>query len=158
MKYYEDMNKVIQQIDKASEKALMKCWFYLENQIKKEMKKDSYDTWMLVRSINTRKISSEEVLVWTNLEYALVREYGRKPWKFPPLDALVGWSARKGMISWWATSRYDDLHYLDKGIVYIIARSIAENGIEGKYTFQKVYEREKQNLIDLYTETLNQWL
>jgi hypothetical protein len=34
------------------------------------------------------------------------------------------------MISGGATQRYDDLYYKDKGVVYVIARAIANKGIK----------------------------
>lgn len=158
MKYYvENIDKVIKDIEIKSWKALMKCWTYLEWKLKEEVGKDSYDTGQLARSINTHKISDTKVVVWSNLEYALVREYWRKPWKFPPLDALVGWSARKGMISGWTTSRYDDLHYKDKGVVFVIARAIARRGIEGKHTFETVINREIENISNLFVKYMQQW-
>lgn len=151
MKYWVDnIDKVIAEVEKKSGTALLKVWMYLEQQIKKQVEKDSYDTGQLARSINTQKISDEKVVVWTNLEYALIREYGRRPWKFPPLQALVGWTARKGIISWWATSKYDDLHYEDKGKIFIIARAIARRWIKGKHTFENTINAERNKLSDLF--------
>lgn len=158
MKYsVENLDKVIAQVEKKSWNTLYKVWMYLEQKLRKEVESDSYDTGQLARSINTHKISDTKVVVWSNLEYALVREYWRKPWKFPPLDALVGWTARKRIISWWATSRYDDLHYTDKGKVFLIARAIAKNGTEGKHTFERVINTEKGNLTNLFIKWYNQW-
>ena len=153
----KDMNKLIAQIQKDSDTALMKCWLYLEQKIKEQIQRDSYDTWKLAESINTQKVAENKVVVWTNLEYWLVRELWRRPWKFPPLQVLVWWTARKGMISWWATSRYEDLHYTDKGIIYVIARAIATRWIPWKHTFENVVKRERKNIIDLYTDLMNKW-
>lgn len=146
----ENIDKVIADVEKKSGNALLKVWMYLEQKIKQEIQKDSYDTGQLARSINTQKVSDEKVVVGTNLEYALVREYGRKPWRFPPLQALVGWSARKGMITWWATSKYEDLHYTDKGKIFLIARAIARNWIQGKHTFERTINAEKDKFTDLF--------
>jgi len=151
MKYWVDnIDKVLAEVEKKSGNALEKVWMYLEQQIKKQIEKDSYDTGHLAESVNTQKISNEKVVVWTNLEYALVREYGRRPWKFPPLQALVGWTARKGMISWWPTSKFEDLHYIDKGKIFVIARAIAKKGIKGKHTFERTINAEKDKLSDLF--------
>jgi len=157
MKYYADIDLMIKDIEKESDKALAYCWEYLASKISDEIERDSYDTWALARSITWIK-DKDGILVGTNLEYTLIREYGRRPWRFPNLDALVGWTARHGMITWGATQKYDNLHYEDKGVVFVIARAIARNGIEGKHTFENVLNREKQNIIDLYSELLNQWL
>ena len=151
MKYrVENIDKVLADVEKKSWNALLKVWMYLEQKIKQEVQKDSYDTGQLARSINTQKVSDEKVVVGTNLEYALVREYGRKPWRFPPLQALVGWSARKGMITGWATSKYEDLHYTDKGKIFLIARAIARNWIQGKHTFERTINTEKDKLSNLF--------
>ena len=151
MKYtVQNIDKVIADVEKKSWNALYKVWLYLEQKIKQAVEKDSYDTGQLVRSINTQKISDEKVVVWTNLEYALIREYWRRPWKFPPLQSLVGWSSRKGIISWWATSRYEDLHYTDKGKIFVIARSIALHWIEWKHTFENTIKAEANKLTTLF--------
>lgn len=159
MTYYgvEWLDNVLNKLQKNSDKALLYCWEYLASKLQEQISIDSFDTWDLARSITYRKVSEWVVEVWSALEYAAVREFWRKPWKFPPLDALVWWTTRKGMISWWATQRYDDLYYKDKGVVFLIARSIARNGIEWKHTFEKVVEKERQNIIDLYTEYMDKW-
>lgn len=158
MKYkVEWLNNLLKNINKSTDTALMKCWLYLESRLKEQMRKDSYDTWELASSITTRMIQPWLVEVWTNLEYAVIREYWRRPWKFPPLDVIAKWTARKGMITWWVNTWYDNLYYKDKWVVFVIARAIATRGIEWKHTFEKVYEREKDNIIDLFNKYFNQW-
>lgn len=153
----KDLDKLASLVAKDSGTALKKCWMYLEWKLKEQMYTDSFDTGHLAESITTQQVSETKVVVGTNLEYALVREYGRRPWKFPPLDALVWWTARKGMISWWVTAKYDDLHYTDKWIVFIIARAIATRWIPWKHTFENVINREQQNIINLYVKYMNEW-
>lgn len=161
MKYTIDqqaLNKAIQKIQNKSDKALQYCWEYLASKIQSQIRKDSYDLWNLARSIDYRLVRRGLVEVWSALEYAPVMEYGRKPWKFPPLDALVGWTSRKWIISKWNTTKnYNDLHYTDKWKVFVIARGIARNGIEGKHTFEKVLNKEKQNIQKIYIEYMQQW-
>lgn len=157
MKYYADIDMLLKDVEKVSNKALLYCWEYLAGKLQEEIGRDSYDTGQLARSITYMQVN-DGVLVGSNLEYALVRENGRQPWKFPPLDALVGWTARKGMITGWATQKYDSLHYTDKGVIFVIARAIAERGIQWKHTFQNVFNKEKQNITNLYQELLQQWL
>ena len=143
----------------TSDNALKKVWMVLEQAIRYELESDSYDTGTLASSINTKLVRSGVVEVGTNLEYALAREHGRRPWTYPNFDALAAWAGRKGVIQW-ATAKYDDLHYKDKEIVFIIARSIKENGTNwewspeksGKQTFKRVLAREKSDLILLYRQ------
>lgn len=148
----EWLDSILKKAESCSDKALLYCWEYLAWKIQEQVEQDSYDTWNLARSITYRKVKEWVVEVWSWLEYAAVREYWRLPGTFPNLDALVGWTARKGMISWGATQRYDDLYYKDKSTVFLIARAIATRGIPWQYTFEKVIEREQKNVIDLYTE------
>jgi hypothetical protein len=39
----------------------------------------------------------------------------------------------------------------------LIARAIATRGIEWKHTFRNVFNREKQNILDLYTDLMKKW-
>ena len=55
-----------------------------------------------------------------------------------------------------ATQDYDSLYYKDRGTVFLVARAIATRGIPGKYSFKKVYEREKRNIINLYHDLIQQ--
>lgn len=159
MKYYvKDIDKVIKQVEDKSSNSLLKCGIYLEKKIKEKISKDSYDTWTLSKSINTKQIDKNKVIVWTNLEYAIIREEWRRPWKFPPLNALVWRASRKWMITKNnATKRYNDLYYEDKGVIFVIARAIATRWIEWKHTFQKVVNAEKKNIINLYVKYMNWW-
>lgn len=160
MKYkVEGVDKFISDIKKDANKALLYCGEYLTGKIQEQLIIDSYDTGALARSVTYRQVEDGVVEVGTNLEYAPIREYGRKPGTFPNLDALVGWAARKGMITGGASQKYDTLHYKDKGVIYLVARSIALKGIEGKHTFMRVYEQEKDNIIKLFNDIMaKQWV
>jgi len=160
MKYSVDqqsLNKLLQNLENKSDRALKICWEYLAGEIQEQLKEDSYDLGNLARSIETRLVKHGVVEVWSALVYAPIREYGRKPWRFPNMDALVGWTARKWMISGGATQNYDDLYYKDKGTVYVIARAIAKRGIKGKHTFENVINRERENIQKLYIKNMQKW-
>lgn len=160
MKYTIDqqsLNKAIQNLQNRSDKALQYCWEYLTAKLQEQIKQDSYDLWTLARSIDYKLVRSGLVSVWSALAYAPVMEYWRKPWKFPPLDDLVWWTARKWMISWWATQKYDSLYYKDKWVVFLIARSIARKWIKWKHTFQNVLNRERGQIQKIYIEYMQRW-
>lgn len=156
MKYTVDqqaIKRAVKNIQNKSDAALKYCWEYLAEKISLQLKEDSYDLWTLAWSIDYRLVRHGLVEVWSALAYAPVMEYGRQPGKFPPLDSLVGWVSRKHMIPEWnATKKYDDLYYKDKGVVYVIARGIARNGIKGKHTFENVMNRERKNIQKFYIE------
>lgn len=160
MKYtVEGVDKFIKQVKMDANKALLYCGEYLQGKLREQLSIDSYDTGALARSVTYRLVEDGVVEVGTNLEYAAIREYGRKPGRFPNLDALVGWSARHGMITGGATQKYDELHYKDKGVIFLVARAIARRGIQGKHTFENVYEQEKDNVVKLFNDLMaKQWV
>jgi hypothetical protein len=161
MKYTVDqqaLNKVIKNLQNDSDKALKYCWEYLAEKISLQLKEDkAYDLWNLARSIDYRLVRHWLVEVWSALVYAPIVEYGRQPWKFPPLDALVGWTSRKWMIKGWPTQKYNNLHYTDKWVIYVIARSIANKGIKWRHTFQNVVNRERKNIQQIYIDYMSKW-
>lgn len=155
MKYSVDqqsLNKFVKNFQVRSDNALEICWEHLKTEIQKQMYNDSYDLGDLRRSIESRLVKHWLVEVWSALVYAPVREYWRQPWKFPPLQSLVGWTARKHIIKWGAMSNYEDLHYTDKGKIFLIARAIATRGIKWKHTFQNVLNRERKNIQKIYID------
>ena len=163
MKYTVDqqaLKRAINNIQNKSDKALEYCWEYLTGKIQEQLKEDKvYDLWTLAWSIDYRLVRRGLVEVWSALAYAPVMEYGRQPWKFPPLDSLVGWTSRKKIISPWnATKSYDDLHYKDKGKVYVIARGIANNGIKGRHSFETALNKERKNIQKIYIDYMKRWL
>lgn len=155
MKYYvnpNDIKKVCDKIVGDVDKAVMHLWEYLQTKLQEQIMIDSYDTWALARSINYQRVRKGVVEVWSNLEYALVRENWRRPWRFPPMDSIASWSARKGIISWWVTTWYDNLESSEKSKVFLIARAIATRWIEWKHTFENVVNRERVNVIKIFKD------
>lgn len=157
MKYTVDqqsLNRFVKNFQARSDNALEICWEHLKAEIQKQLFIDSYDLGNLRRSVESRLVKHGVVEVWSALVYAPIREYWRQPWKFPPLQSLVGWTARKHIIKWWAMSNYEDLHYTDKWKIFVIARSIAKKGIKGKHTFQNVMDRERKNIQKIYIQNM----
>lgn len=161
MKYSVDsqtLNNVLKNVKRDNNKALWYCWEYLAWKLKEAVKEDSYDTWNFANSITWQKVRDWVVEVWSSLDYAIIREYWRRPWKFPPLDVIAQWTARKGMITWWVNTWYDNLHYKDRWIVFIVARAIAKRWIEWKLTFNRVFNAEKNNVYKFYVDYMKwQW-
>ena len=154
---YNGVNGVdgfIKKVKMDANRALLYCAEYLQGKIREQLSIDSYDTGNLARSVTYRQVEDGVVEVGSALEYAPVREYGRKPGRFPNLDALVGWTASKGMITGGATQKYNNLHYKDKGVVFLVARAIAIRGIKGKHTFWNVYVQEQENIIKLFNDLM----
>lgn len=93
------------------------------------------------------------VTVFSPLEYASVIEFGRRPRRggIPPLQPLIGWAKRKGIISALPTNP-GNLKGL-KGqlaeelrIVRAIAWTIFEKGIEGRHPFTVAFMRKKRTI------------
>lgn len=157
MKYYIDESSLklaVKEINDRINDSLLECWEYLQGKLVEQITIDSFDRWNLARSVNYRLVKDWFLSVGTNLDYALVREYWRRPWKLPNLNAISEWTARKGIISWWVNTWYNNLSYQDKWTVFIIARAIATRWIKWKHTFENVYQREKNNIINLFREKM----
>lgn len=79
------------------------------------------DTSALARSIHSQ-VQPTQARIGTNLVYASVMEFGRRPGgRMPPVAALVGWARRHGMA----------------GREFVLARAIARRGIKGRFFLQK---------------------
>lgn len=154
--YYEvqGIERFVNTLKDRSKKALGQCWIYLENKLKDQLHEDSYNTWDLIRSVNSQMKGNDTVIVGTNLQYAVYREYGRKPWKYPNFWAIGKRTWSKKMTK---GSDYDSMSSKDRSTVFLIARSIKLKGIEAKMTFHKVRDREKKNIFYLFEEIMSQW-
>lgn len=73
------------------------------------------DTGNLSSSINYEVLDDNTVIIYSDAEYADNVEYGRRPGKFPPIDALAPWARRKG---------------IPESALFPIARKIARDGID----------------------------
>ena len=143
--------KFIPAIQTRSQKALMKAGLYVETMLKKAVPKDTGD---LQKSIFHNLIKSNTVRVGSLSWSAYVAEEGRKPWKMPPLDALVGWTIRKKGLSGNKTQPWEKQPSETKSAVWLIARKIRDKGIKAKYIFSKTWEVNKDKATQIYFETL----
>lgn len=145
----------------GTRRAMTKTALVGESRIKGIVQREAFDTGMLLRSINSviDQLPNEmKMTIGTNLEYAYFIEFGRKPGKFPNLDALVGWTARKLKAQGINTrvnvsfSQLQDLartggkratkqqqaYRAHLSAIYLIGRKIATKGIEQKLIFTRV--------------------
>lgn len=143
--------KFIPAVQTRSQKALMKAGLYVETMLKKAVPKD---TGELQKSIFHDLIKSNTVRVGSLSWSAWVAEEGRKPWRMPPLDALVGWTIRKMGLLWNKTKPWKEQPKQTKSVVWLVARKIRDRGIEAKYTFSKTREANKDKATQIYFETL----
>ena len=69
-------------------------------------------------------------LIGSDLKYAPFLEYGRRPGKRPPMDAILRWIVFKGI----STPN-------PRTLAFLIARSIGKKGTKGKYPFKRAVEK-----------------
>jgi len=155
------LKRVEQQAEDAVVKAMHKTGLVGEARVKGIMEKEAYDTGALLRSVThkVRKSKDEVVLtIGSNLEYAWFVEHGRRPGKFPNLDALTKWVgrmlAREG-VKTRVNVTFDQLKELARskgkkasaqqkayrihlGVIYLVGRKIATKGIRGKMIFKRI--------------------
>jgi hypothetical protein len=74
------------------------------------------------------------------LEYAVVREYGRRSRRFPPLRAIAVWARRHGMTP------------------YVAARAIALRPGPGAFMFRRAAERGETVVIGIFRRHLGRLL
>jgi hypothetical protein len=98
-------------------------------------------------------IQQSNVSPWPNLvgrvhtpqPYGIVIERGRKfPGKFPPLDAIKLWAQRRLQLS----------PEEAEGAAFVIARSIARKGIEGRHMFKEGLEAAEPEINKLFDEAV----
>ena len=129
-------------------KSLTKVWlkkvgFIMAEKVKQKAKQEKvFDTGTYIRAVYSKLIWNDKVRVWNTKWYARIVEYWRKPWKYPPFDALVWWTARKFSLPW-KTLAYKNAKPELKSKVFLVARSIKNNGIEWKDIFQKTYKENR---------------
>lgn len=136
-------------IKKKMSLGINKTGFYLETKMKKAAQWEAYDTWDYIRSFYSKMKWKYTVEVGNTKEYSWIIDYGRKPWKYPPFDALVWWVARKFSLKW-VTKSYTTSSPEVKSKVFMVARAIKNKGIKPKEIIQKTYDKEKGKLQDIF--------
>ena len=79
-------------------------------------------------------------------------EYGRRPGKFPPPDAILKWVQFKRLVP---RPGRDGKVPSTNQLVYLISRKIATKGTEGKHLFEKTLDDQSlDNLADKLVELI----
>ena len=79
-------------------------------------------------------------------------EYGRRPGKFPPPDAILKWIQFKRLVP---RPGRDGKVPSTNQLVYLISRKIATKGTEGKHLFEKTLDDQSlDNLADKLVELI----
>jgi hypothetical protein len=108
------------------------------------LKKQDY---RIAQTITTRvEQFGNKYIVYMNLaEYWKYIEYGRKPGKRPPINAILKWIKDKGI-----TPR-GGIKISDKSLAFVISRSIGEKGIKPRpVLFEKIVKEQnfEQNVLN----------
>ena len=140
----------LQKIKVLTKLWLKKVWFAMAEKVKQKAKEENvFDTWTYIKATYSRLISNDKVRVWNSKNYARVVEYWRKPWKYPPFDALVWRTARKFSLPG-KTSKYDNAKPELKSKVFLVARSIKNNWITWKEIFEKTEKENKKYVTKVF--------
>ena len=87
-------------------------------------------------------------------DYWQYAEYGRRPGKFPPPDAILKWIQFKRLVP---TSRGGKVP-TTKQLVYLISRKIALEGTQGKHLLQQTVNETYNTLVDQLVEAITEQL
>lgn len=117
-----------EQVDKRAHDAMEESVGYLQAEVQKNLPRGA--TGILRGTIFTevrgRSLDKLRGVVASPHAYAVVIEKGRTPGKrMPPVDAILLWTTRK-------------LGIRDRGVAFVIARSIGRKGFPGKHVFENV--------------------
>ncbi len=132
--------EVLEKVFRAERDALQDTAQYVLQLLREKVKKEAFDTWEFEKSLFVKVIWNWNVIqIWSRTAQAVIMEFGRRPLqKRPPMDSLVWWASRHGMIAGWVKS-YANLKSKDKWTVYLLATSIAKKGIKPREIFRKLY-------------------
>ena len=77
-------------------------------------------------------------------------EYGRRPGKFPPPDAILKWIQFKRIVP----SSHSGKIPTTNQLVYLISRKIALKGTQGKHLLQETIDSTYDTLVDRLVEAI----
>ena len=95
--------------------------------------RDLGDLGNLLEAVTTVAGTLMEIRVGSNLDYAPAHEFGTDPGHFPPPDELRDWSRR---------------NLGDPDLAFVVARSVAETGIEESRFLRDAFEANLEWTID----------
>jgi hypothetical protein len=144
--------------DEAVFRALTKTGIAGEAKAKGIIEREAYDTGDLLRSVNSYVIrypNEMKLVLQASAEQGIFVEEGRKPGKWPNLDALTKWVGRKLReqgVNTKVNVTFDQLKALAKSskgaqkdayrmhlsMLYLVGRKIATKGIKGKLIFKRI--------------------
>ena len=78
------------------------------------------------------------------LSYWKYVEYGRRPGKMPPMEPILEWIKAKPVIPREVNGNLPT----ERQLAFLIARSIGENGTEGRHILQQANDRTQEQLIE----------
>lgn len=108
-------------------------------------------TFSLLRSVTKQfeeRGAAQAWLVGSDLAYAPFVEYGRKPGKQPPVEAILKWLAIRG------------IQPGTRGQAFAIARAIGKRGIKGRFPFRRALDAQVPEIETTFerelTRTINE--
>ena len=97
------------------------------------------------------EVSGEEINVTIHLEdYYRYIEEGRRPGRFPPVDAILGWIQAKNIMPREINGKLPT----EQQLAYLIGRKIAEQGIEGTHDLANAQDTAKSQFENEIKEAL----
>ncbi|WP_146118962.1 HK97 gp10 family phage protein [Blastopirellula marina] len=150
------------EVEEATYRAMVKTGLVGEARVRGIIEREAHDTGAFLRSISTtifRNPTYMTLVIASNLEYAFYLEYGRKPGKWPNLDAMTKWVGRKLReegVNTRVNITFDQLKEMARSAkrgkptaankaarahlaaLYLIGRKIATKGVRQKLIFKRI--------------------
>lgn len=158
------------QADAAVHRSLTKTALIGEARVKGIIEKEAYDTGELLRSVNSFIIkypNAQKLVVQASAAHGINVEEGRKPGKWPNLNALTKWVGRKlreqgvntrvnisfdqlKALAASSKGKQKDAYRLHLSVLYMVGRKIATKGIRQKLIFKRI----EAGLLRYFRDTL----
>lgn len=99
------------------------------------------------------EVGSDDINVTIHLEdYYRYVEEGRRPGRFPPVDAILSWIQAKHIMPREINGKLPT----ENQLAFLIGRKIAEQGIEGTHDFANAQDTAKSEFEEAIREALKQ--
>jgi hypothetical protein len=95
--------------------------------------------------------------LWSEEVHAPVMEYGRRPGRRPPIDAIAQWVSERITLTGITGPRRKDTESVIRALAYVMARRIGERGIMGRGYFRRAVSTMRGAAGEIARRIIAQW-
>jgi hypothetical protein len=161
--FQNSVNKNLKQLDLAVEKLLNQAGIKMVETVRDlQDKNKNYATRNLSNKTNY-KIKNNVLTFGSNAasngyNYGIVQEFGRKKGKFPNFGAIIEWVEKKVQLGHMTLDKKlgRTIQTRIHNLAYIIALSIKNKGIKGKFFYKQAFEAGNTLFLSKFNEVMTE--